>query len=414
MLRQRLEDLEHEPGLLSVVLPSLQPALSSFLDYLVAEAQATLHRATQPASSDGAPGPLGSKSEPITQDSLHEALGRRHCLLQEKQQLQKEVEALEERMSVLEAKDQQLRREIEEQERELQWQGCGLAPLVVQLPRDQLQEVSEALRDTLASASQIPFYMEPPEAIRSLQERMKALNLSLKEITAKVCMGERLCSTLRRRVSDLETQLLALLEAKMLAISGSHFCTAKDLTEEIRTLTSEREGLEPILGRLWTLRSRTAGELGSVVEDHSRLTRELQLQEAVHKASVKGNTVKYMEMLEEKLLSCKCPLLGRVWEADLESCRLLVQGLELQEAGGSLSIEDEQQADDTGVATQKATLGVLPRPSSEDRRKSPLQVSQGWKFPLITCASCTGGEGKQNSVGFYLHFLVNDPAHQVS
>ncbi|KFO34230.1 Disrupted in schizophrenia 1 protein [Fukomys damarensis] len=200
------------------------------------------------ASSDGAPGPLGSKSEPITQDSLHEALGRRHCLLQEKQQLQKEVEALEERMSVLEAKDQQLRREIEEQERELQWQGCGLAPLVVQLPRDQLQEVSEALRDTLASASQIPFYMEPPEAIRR-------------------CYNAPVLPSLPH------------------GAVGSHFCTAKDLTEEIRTLTSEREGLEPILGRLWTLRSRTAGELGSVVEDHSRLTRELQLQEAVHKAS---------------------------------------------------------------------------------------------------------------------------------
>ncbi|EHB11558.1 Disrupted in schizophrenia 1 protein [Heterocephalus glaber] len=397
MLRQRLEDLEQEPGHLSMMLPSLQPALSSFLGHLVAQAQAVLHRATQLASSDSAPAPLGSESEPTAQDSLCEALARRDWLLQEKRQLQKEVEALQERMSALEAKDQQLRREIEEQERELQWQGCGLVTLLVQLSREHLQEVHEALRDTLASASQIPFHLEQPETIRSLRERIKVLNLSLQEISTKVCMGERLCSTLRRRVSDLETQLLALLEAKMLAISGSHFCTAKDLTEEIRTLTSEREGLEPILSRLWALRSRTAGELGSVVEDHSRLTKELQLQEAAHKASVKGSTVKYMEMLEDKMLSCKCPLLGRVWEADLEACRLLVQSLELQEAGGNLSVEDEQQVDDTGAAAWTATLAGLPRHSSEDGRKSPLQVSHGWRAPLTICVPCTGGEWKQES-----------------
>uniref|UniRef100_A0A8C2UVZ1 DISC1 scaffold protein n=1 Tax=Chinchilla lanigera TaxID=34839 RepID=A0A8C2UVZ1_CHILA len=391
MLRQRLEDLEQEQGHLSVVLPSLQPALSSFLGHLMSQAQATLHRATQPAGSDCALAPLGSESQTLeltAQDSLREALARRDWLLQEKRQLQEEVEALQKRMSALEAKDQQLRREIEEQERELQWQRCGLGSLVVQLPLDQLKEVSETLRDTLASASQILPHMEPPEAVRSLRERIKALNLSLKEVTTKVCMGERLCSTLRKRLSDLETQLLALLEAKMLAISGSHFGTAKDLTEEIRTLTSEREGLEPILERLWALRSSTAGELASMVEDHSRLTQELQRQEAEHKANVKGNTVKYMEMLEDKLLSCKCPLLGRVWEADLEACQLLIQ---------SLTVEDEQPVDDTGAAAWKATLAGPPRLSSEDGRKSPLQAFHGWRAPLTSCAPCTGGEWKQES-----------------
>ncbi|XP_023556646.1 disrupted in schizophrenia 1 protein [Octodon degus] len=391
MLRQRLEDLEQERGHLAVVLPSLQPAISSFLGYLVTQAQATLHRATQPAGSDCVPAPLGSQCqapEPMVQGSLHEAHARRDSLLQEKQQLQKEVEALQERMSALEAKDQQLRREIEEQERELQWEHCGLGTLVAQLPRDQLQEVTEALRDTMASANQIPFHAEPPEAVRSLRERIKVLNLSLKEITSKVSMGEKLCSTLRRRVSDLETQLLALLEAKMLAISGSHFCMAKDLTEQIRTLTSEREGLEPILGRLWALRSRTAGELASVVEDYSRLAQELQHQETVHKANVKENTVKYMEMLEGKLLSCKCLLLGRVWEADLEACRLLVQ---------SLTIEDEQQMDGTGAAAWMATLASPSRPSSEDGRKSPVQASHGCSAPLTTCAPCRRGEWKQES-----------------
>lgn len=34
-------------------------------------------------------------------------------------------------------------------------------------------------------------------------------------------MSERLSSTLRKKVNDIETQLPALLEAKMLAVSGN-------------------------------------------------------------------------------------------------------------------------------------------------------------------------------------------------
>lgn len=71
-------------------------------------------------------------------------------------------------MSVLEAKDQQLRREIEEQEQLLPWQGCDLTALVggLSLGELELQEVSKALRDTLALANQIPLCAEPPETIR--------------------------------------------------------------------------------------------------------------------------------------------------------------------------------------------------------------------------------------------------------
>lgn len=79
---------------------------------------------------------------------------------------QKEIEALQARMSVLEAKDQQLRREIEARERVLPWQGCDLATLLGRLSLDELQEVSKALHDTLAFASQIPLHAGPPEAIR--------------------------------------------------------------------------------------------------------------------------------------------------------------------------------------------------------------------------------------------------------
>ncbi|XP_054104100.1 disrupted in schizophrenia 1 protein isoform X7 [Callithrix jacchus] len=401
MLKQRLEDLEQEKISVYFQLPSRQPALSSFLGHLAAQVQAALRRgATEQASGDGTQAPLRMEPrllEPTAQDNLHVSITRRDWLLQEKQQLQKEIEALQARMSVLEAKDQQLRREIMEQEQQLRWQGCDLTPLVGRLSLGQLQEVSKALRDTLASAGQIPFHAEPPETIRSLQERIKSLNLSLQEITTKVCMSEKFCSTLRRKVNDIETQLPALLEAKMHAISGNHFCTAKDLTEEIRSLTSEREGLEGLLSKLLVLSSRNVKKLGSVKEDYDRLRRELEHQEAAYEKSVKENTVKYMKTLEDKLCSCKCPLLGKVWEADLEACRLLIQRLQLHEAKGSLSVEDEGQMDDLVGAVCSAAPPIPPRLHSEDERKTPLQALEEWKGHLNPSLHWAGGEQKEES-----------------
>uniref|UniRef100_A0A2K6RZY7 DISC1 scaffold protein n=1 Tax=Saimiri boliviensis boliviensis TaxID=39432 RepID=A0A2K6RZY7_SAIBB len=338
MLKQRLEDLEQEKISLHFQLPSRQPALSSFLGHLAAQVQAALHRgATEQASGDDTQAPPRMEPrllEPTARDNLHVSITRRDWLLQEKQQLQKEIEALQARMSVLEAKDQQLRREIEEQEQQLRWQGCDLTPLVGRLSLGQLQEVSKALRDTLASAGQIPFHAEPPETIRSLQERIKSLKLSLQEITTKVCMSEKFCSTLRKKVNDIETQLPALLEAKMHAISET---------------------------------------------------------------SVKENTVKYMETLEDKLCSCKCPLLGKVWEADLEACRLLIQSLQLQEARDSLSVEDEGQLDDLVGAVCSAAPPIPPRLHSEHERKTPLQALEEWKAHLIPSLHWAGGEQKEES-----------------
>nr|XP_015296881.1 PREDICTED: disrupted in schizophrenia 1 protein isoform X2 [Macaca fascicularis] len=400
-LQQRLEDLEQEKINLHFQLPSRQPALSSFLGHLAAQVQAALRRgATQQASGDDTHASLRTEPrllECTAQDSLHVSITRRDWLLQEKQQLQKEIEALQARMSVLEAKDQQLRREIEEKEQQLRWQGCDLTPLVGRLSLGQLREVSKALQDTLASAGQIPFHAEPPETIRSLQERIKSLNLSLKEITTKVCMSEKFCSTLRKKVNDIETQLPALLEAKMHAISGNHFCTAKDLTEEIRSLTSEREGLEGLLSKLLVLSSRNVKKLGSVKEDYDRLRREVEHQETAYETSVKENTMKYMETLKDKLCSCKCPLLGKVWEADLEACRLLMQSLQLQEARGSLSVEDERQMDALEGAVCIAAPPITPRLHSEDKRKTPLQTLEEWKVHLIPSLYCAGGEQKEES-----------------
>ncbi|KAF0870449.1 DISC1 protein, partial [Crocuta crocuta] len=285
-LRHRLEELEEEKGSLHFQLPSRQPALCSLLGQLDAQAQAALrHRASQLANSDDAQILLRmepKRFESTAQDTLRVSITRRDWLLQEKQQLQKEIEALQARMSVLEAKDEQLRREIEEQELLLPGRGCDLAPLVGRLSLGELQEVSKAWHDTLALADRIPLRAEPPEAVRSLQERVKFLNLSLKELTAKVCMSERICSTLRKRVNDIETQLPALLEAKLLAASGNHFCTAKELTEEMRSLASEKEGLEGLLDKMLVLGARNIQKLGSMKEDYSRLRKELDQGESAY------------------------------------------------------------------------------------------------------------------------------------
>ncbi|XP_036045121.1 disrupted in schizophrenia 1 protein [Onychomys torridus] len=395
-LRQRLEDLEQEKSHLPWVLPSRQPALGSFLGYLAAQTRVALHGATQRAGIDDPEAPLEGELRTAAQDSLPASITRRDWLIREKQQLQKEIEALQSRMSALEAKEQQLSQELEEQETLLQGQGCDLPLLVAQLSPGQLQEVSKALGETLTSASQAPFRVEPPETLRSLRERTKSLTLAVREVTAQVCSGERLCSSLRRRLSDLDAKLPALLEAKVLAVSGSHFCTAKELTEEIWALSSEREGLESLLGRLLALSSRSVRRLGSVKEDYARCRQDLALQEAVHKAGVKANTVKYMEVLEGRLRSCRCPLLARVWEADLEACRLLMQSLWLQEAGSSPHAEDEKPVDGTGEATWTAALAVHARPHPEEE-KIPWQVFHEGNTHSAPLPRCAGGHQKEES-----------------
>lgn len=94
-------------------------------------------------------------------------------------------------------------------------------------------------------------------------------------------------------------------------------------------------------------------------------------------------------------LSCKCPLLGKVWEADLEACRLLIQSLQLREARGSLSAEDERQMDDSGGATCATVPAIPSRPHSEDERKTPLQAFEEWKAYLTPSPHCAGSEQKE-------------------
>ncbi|XP_075780856.1 disrupted in schizophrenia 1 protein isoform X2 [Pelodiscus sinensis] len=348
-LRRKLEELEQEKNNLKFQLPSRHPSITSFLDRFSAQVQAALYWAADQAGSKEAQ--LWQKNEqklltPAYQKRIQISTTKRDQLLQEKQLLQKEIEDLRARLAVLEAKDQQLKRDIEEQDRLIQLQDCELSALLSCVSLRELQEISKALDDTLAASYQIPFSLDLPGTVKSLQEKEWSLSMSIKETTAKVCTSQKLCSTLRRKVNDIETQLPALLEAKMLAVSGSNFCTAKDLAEEIRSLTSEREGLEGLLNELLVLSARNVRKLERIKEDYNRLKQELEQGESAFETNVKENAMKFMEMLENKLHSCGNQLLERVWEADLEACQLLIQEFQLKEAVCCVSEGEECQTDE--------------------------------------------------------------------
>ncbi|KFO90069.1 Disrupted in schizophrenia 1 protein, partial [Buceros rhinoceros silvestris] len=278
--RWKLEELEKEKNSLKFQLPSRHPSISSFLDTFVIQVQAALHWASDHRVRCEEMQLWHENEQKLWRSTYQERIQvsatKRNQLFQEKKWLQKEIEDLRARLDILEAKDQQLRREIEEQDRLIQSQDCELTALLGCVSLRELQEISKAVGDTLASSYQIPFSLDLPETIKSLQEKEQSFSMSIKETTAKVCTSQKLCSTLGRKVRDIETQLPALLEAKMLAVSGHNFGTAKDLTEEIRALTSEKEGLEGLLNELLVLNARNVRKLERIKDDYTRLKQELE------------------------------------------------------------------------------------------------------------------------------------------
>ncbi|XP_014119149.1 PREDICTED: LOW QUALITY PROTEIN: disrupted in schizophrenia 1 protein [Pseudopodoces humilis] len=378
--RRKLEELEKEKNSLKFQLPSRHPSVSSFLDRFMTQVQATLHWAADHWVRREENGLCHEKEHRLLRSTSQErtqvSATKRNQLFQEKKRLQKEIEDLQTRLKILEGKDQQLRREIEEQDRLIHSQDCELAALLGCISLRELQEISKAVDDTLTSSYRIPFSLDLPEAIKSLQEKEQLFSTSIKETTAKVCTSQKLCSTLRRKVSDIETQLPALLEAKMLAVSGSNFGTAKDLAEEIRSLTSEKEGLEGLLNELLVLSARNTRKLERIQDDYTRLKQELEQGETAFVTSVKENAEKYMEVLEDKLHSCGSQLLQRVWEADLEACQLLIRGFHLKEASCCVFEEEENQMDEMEM-TADAPL------DSEKRKEG--HFLKGTEWGAVSC-----------------------------
>ncbi|XP_041645024.1 disrupted in schizophrenia 1 protein isoform X2 [Cheilinus undulatus] len=332
---KKLEELCRERGALKLGLPSTQPSVALFLQRLTHVVHSALQRTDASYCRDAVdPGP----AEPC--DSLQAPLHRRDHLIQEKRLLEEEMLELQQRLAEL--KDRRLRLEQQIQQEEQRAEAEELEGSVLRsCGVEQLRDVSRTLQELVSAESRTQISVSPPPSIIRLQEQEQALNLSIKEATAKVVMSQRLGSSLRRKVSETETQLLTLHEAKLAAISGNDFSSAKELKAEMKAVYLERDRLEALAKRLHSLSAGSSGELSRMKEQRQQLRQELEQREAVHESRLKENTSQYMKLLEDRLHSCGCPGLERIWEADLEACHLFLRGLQLRTPScGGADVED--------------------------------------------------------------------------
>ncbi|XP_058881406.1 disrupted in schizophrenia 1 protein isoform X1 [Acipenser ruthenus] len=337
---KKLVELKRERSTLKVGLPSRHPAVSRFLEKLKDQAQLALQQAYSDCGSNNKDIEHSQKIEKeVTcsgQEKTQGSIFRRDRLIQEKQQLQKEIQDLRRQLAELEVKEYQLSMEIKEEDRLIQSQDSEV-PSLLNTPLGELQDMYKALDEMGSFVHRNYLFTEVPHHIKSLKERELSLSTTIKEATAKVFMSQKLCSSLRKKVSDIETQLPTLHEAKMVSISGNDFSTAKDLKEEMRSLSLEKDRLEELIKKLQPLRTGNDRSFDMTKEDYIRVKRELELKKTQFENNLKDSAAKYIELLEDKLNSCGNQLLERVWEADLEACYLLVQGLHLKEAGCCMS-----------------------------------------------------------------------------
>ncbi|XP_013920340.1 PREDICTED: disrupted in schizophrenia 1 protein isoform X1 [Thamnophis sirtalis] len=346
--RRRLEELHKEKSLLNFQLPSQHPSVSSFLDKFRVYVQMTLYEGVHKERNLL----LEKSDQKILSHSYHEKIQipgtKRDQLFEEKKWIQKEIEVLRAKLVVLEAKDQQLRIEIQEQDCHVQEQVYELSTLLSCVSLKELQTIDKILADILVASHEIPYRLDFPESVKRLQEKIQSLNISMTETAAEVCTNQRLCSTLRKKVSHIEIQLPALLETKMLAASGGNFSTDKDLAEKIQSLTAERDHLKGLLNEWSTLNAKNIQKLERAKERYKRLKEEMEQEEFVFEKKLKKTTLKYMEVLEDKLQSCgRSHLLERVCEVDLEACQLLIHGFLLNKNGSYVSEGEESQTEET-------------------------------------------------------------------
>ncbi|XP_039994966.1 disrupted in schizophrenia 1 protein isoform X2 [Xiphias gladius] len=321
---KKLEELCRERGALQLGLPSRQPSVALFLERLRQVVHSALQRADCSERREGAAPDAGEQSN-LLQGPLH----RRDHLIQEKRMVEDEIAELQQRLAELKDRSRCLEQQIQQEEQQVEaeeLEGSVLRNCTVA----QLRDMSRTLQDLVTSENRMQISVSPPPSMLSLQEQEQALNLSIKEATAKVVMSQRLGSSLRRKVSETETQLLALHEAKLAAISGNDFSSAKELKAEMKAVYLERDRLEALAKRLHSLSSGSSQELARMKEQRQHLRQELEQKEAMHESRLKENTTKYIELLEDRLHSCGCPGLERIWEADLEACHLFLRGLQLR------------------------------------------------------------------------------------
>ncbi|XP_043992867.1 disrupted in schizophrenia 1 protein [Gambusia affinis] len=317
---KKLEELCRERGTLKLGLPSMQPSVAHFLETLSKVVHSAFQREDCNHRREGSEPDSVEQSDPTQ---------RRDRLIQEKHQVEEEIEKLQTKLAQLKDRSRYLEQLIQQEEQRaeaVELEGSVLRSCTVA----QLRDMSRTLQDLISSENRTQISVSPPPSTLRLQEQEQALNLSMKEATAKVVMSQRLGSSLRRKVSETETQLLALHEAKLAAISGNDFGCAKELKAEMKAVYLERDRLEALARRLHSLSSGSSQELARMKEQRQQLRLELEHREALHESRLKENATKYVELLEDRLQSYGCPGLERIWEADLEACHLFLRGLQLR------------------------------------------------------------------------------------
>ncbi|TKS85317.1 Disrupted in schizophrenia 1 protein [Collichthys lucidus] len=349
---KKLEELCTERGALKLGLPSRQPSVALFLEQLSQVVHSALQRADCSQCRECVEPDAGERC-----DSLQGPLHRRDRLIQEKRLVEEEIAELQQRLTELKDRSRCLEQQIQQEEQQVEaeeLEGSVLRSCTVA----QLRDMSRTLQDLVTCENRTKISISSPPSMLRLQEQEQALNLSIKEATTKVVMSQRLGSSLRRKVSETETQLLALHEAKLAAISGNDFSSAKELKAEMKAVYLERDRLEALAKRLNSLSSGSSQELARMKEQRQQLRQELEQKEAQHESCLKENTTKYVKLLEDRLHSCGCPGLERIWEADLEACHLFLRGLQLRAPSSGTDIED--------LSTAMAYLPTQPCTKEEE------------------------------------------------
>lgn len=305
---KKLEELRRERATLKPGLPSRHPEVTGFLERLRTAVHSATHRTDTHCRQAGEASDDQGSGSPIRPQT-------REKLLEKKQRIQKEMCELQRRLEELQEQSRAVEEELEE-------------PVLRACDSAQLRLMARALEDMITSEHRPQISLSPPAAIVRLQEQEQTLSLSIKEATAKVVMAERLWGRLRRKVSESEAQLLVLHEAKLSAISGNDFSSAKELKAEIRSVYGERDRLEGLVKKLQALSTGSGLALTRMKEQHNHIKLDLQERETQYERSLRENTLKYIELLEDRLHSCGCPALEHIWEADLEACHLLLKGLD--------------------------------------------------------------------------------------
>ncbi|KAM9809561.1 disrupted in schizophrenia 1 protein isoform 2-T3 [Syngnathus typhle] len=359
---KKLEELCKEREALKLGLPSRQPSVALFLQRLREVVQSALYRTDSGQHRSVTQG-LGAEydgGEPS--DSVR----RRDRLTQEKQSVEEEIKELQHKLAELKDRSRCLDQQIQQEEQQMEAEELE-GSVLRSCTSVQLRDLSRTLHDLVMSENRIQISVSPPPSMLRLQEQEQALNLSIKEATAKVVMSQKLGSSLRRKVSETETQLLALQEAKLAAISGNDFSSAKELKAEMKAVYQEQERLEALAKRLHSLSSGSSQELARMKEQRQQLRQELEHREVQHESQLKDNAVKYIELLEDRLHSCSCSGLERIWEADLEACHLFLRGLQLR-----TSISCGADVDDHLATTDCATSQVCAKEEEDSAMLTAL------------------------------------------